>query len=111
MDNLNELKERRNVLYQDTLDEIKFLVGMINQHNFVLFCQEPDLLVDYFGIKMAVKAILIDDNEQLNFLCLNQSAIESALFYKISKDFDIIPLVQLFDVINRLNRMIPLTNQ
>lgn len=103
--NVDKLKERRIDLYDDTLIEIKSLVGLISQQKVVVFDKGPELIVDYFGEKFAVKSILIDEDSRLIFLCCNRSESPSNRFYKIDKDFEFIHLVQLFDIIEQLNKI------
>lgn len=103
---VDKLKERRLNLYDDTLAEIRSLVSLISQHKVVVFDKVPELIVDYFGEKFAVKSILIDENNKLVFLCCNRSGSLQNLFYKIDKNFEFIHLIQLFDIIEQLNKMI-----
>lgn len=104
--NVDKLKERRINLYDDTLAEIKSLVSLISQQKVVVFDKGPELIVDYLGEKFAVKSILVDENGQLIFLCCNRSGSLNNLFYKIDKNFEFIHLVQLFDIIEQLNKIV-----
>ena len=103
---VDKLKERRLNLYDDTLTEIRSLVSLISQHKVVVFDKVPELIVDYFGEKFAVKSILIDENNKLVFLCCNRSGSLHNLFYKIDKNFEFIHLIQLFDIIEQLNKIV-----
>lgn len=102
---VDKLKERRLNLYDDTLDEIRSLVSLISQHKVVVFDKVPELIVDYFGKKFVVKIILIDENNRLVFLCCNRSGSLN-LFYEIDKNFEFIHLIQLFDIIEQLNKIV-----
>lgn len=103
--NIDKLKERRLNLYDDTLTEIISLVSLISQQKVVVFDKVSEPIVDYFGKKFAVKSILIDENNRLVFLCYNRSGSLN-LFYMIDKNFEFIHLIQLFDIIEQLNKIV-----
>lgn len=106
MDNIKELKERRQILYQDTIDEIISLVQMINQTNCVIIEDTPELIISFFGEKMAIKALFVDDNNRLKLLCCNRSSSQKHTFYTISNNLDCIDLLCLFDIIDTLNSIL-----
>ena len=53
---------------------------------------------------------IIDENNKLVFLCCNRSGSLHNLFYKIDKNFEFIHLIQLFDIIEQLNKIVSMNN-